>query len=81
MYSPERVSTFTLSPISTNSGTWIVAPVSSVAGLLPPPLAVSPRRPGSVWETSRTTEGPVIAAGARLEAARYSPSSATPEFG
>ena len=32
----------------TNSGTWIVAPVSSVAGLLPPPDAVSPRTPGSV---------------------------------
>jgi hypothetical protein len=30
----------------TNSGTWTVAPVSSVAGLLPPPDAVSPRTPG-----------------------------------
>ena len=46
MYSPERVSTLTLSPMSTKSGTLIVAPVSSVAGLVPPPEAVSPRRPG-----------------------------------
>jgi hypothetical protein len=56
MYSPERVSTLTLSPMSTKSGTLIVAPVSSVAGLVPPPEAVSPRRPGSVWETSSSTE-------------------------
>ena len=48
MYSPERVSTLTLSPMSTKSGTLIVAPVSSVAGLVPPPEAVSPRSPGSV---------------------------------
>ena len=40
------MSTFTRSPMFTNSGTWIVAPVSSVAGLLPPPDAVSPRTPG-----------------------------------
>jgi len=40
----------------TNSGTWIVAPVSSVAGLLPPPDAVSPRTPGSVCVTSSSTD-------------------------
>ena len=56
MYEPERVSTLTLSPMFTNSGTWIVAPVSSVAGLLPPPEAVSPRTPGSVCVTSSSTE-------------------------
>ena len=56
MYAPERVSTFTRSPMLTNSGTWMVAPVSSVAGLLPPPEAVSPRTPGSVWVTSSSTE-------------------------
>ena len=56
MYSPERVSTFTRWPMSTKSGTLIVAPVSSVAGLLPPPEAVSPRRPGSVCVTSSSTE-------------------------
>jgi hypothetical protein len=39
----------------TKSGTWIVAPVSSVAGLLPPPDAVSPRTPGSVCVTSSST--------------------------
>jgi hypothetical protein len=54
-YLPERVSTRTRSPTSRNNGTWIVAPVSSVAGLEPPPEAVSPRRPGSVWVTSRST--------------------------
>src|SRR3954453_15766679 len=57
MYSPERVSTLTLSPMSTKSGKLTVAPVSRVAGLVPPPEAVSPRRPGSGWGTSSTTEG------------------------
>jgi hypothetical protein len=31
-----RVSTFSRSPTLMNSGTWITAPVSRVAGLLPP---------------------------------------------
>ena len=35
-------------PGSTNSGTWMTAPVSSVAGFVPPPETESPRRPGSV---------------------------------
>ena len=39
----------------TNSGTLTCAPVSSVAGFVPPPEAVSPRRPGSVSVTSRST--------------------------
>ena len=52
------MSTLTLSPMLTNSGTWTVAPVSSVAGLLPPPDAVSPRTPGSVCVTSSSTEAP-----------------------
>src|SRR3954466_12261353 len=56
MYSPVAVWTFTRSPMFTNSGTCTVAPVSSVAGLLPPPDAVSPRTPGSVWVTSSSTE-------------------------
>src|SRR5690606_16592004 len=46
-YSPERVSTLTISSWLTNSGTRTTAPVSSVAGL-PPPPEVSPRTPGSV---------------------------------
>ncbi len=33
-------------PCSTNSGTWMTAPVSSVAGLVPPPETESPRTPG-----------------------------------
>jgi hypothetical protein len=52
------VSTFTRSPMLTNSGTATVAPVSSVAGLFPPPDAVSPRTPGSVWVTSSSTLAP-----------------------
>ena len=56
MYEPERVSTLTRSPMFTNSGTLTVAPVSSVAGLLPPPDAVSPRTPGSVCVTSSSTD-------------------------
>ena len=55
MYEPERVSTLIRSPMFTNNGTFTVAPVSSVAGLLPPPEAVSPRTPGSVWVTSSST--------------------------
>ena len=43
------MSTLTFSPVVTNSGTWISAPVSSVAGLVPP-VERSPCRPGSVWE-------------------------------
>src|ERR1700733_5370542 len=37
-----------------NSGTWICAPVSSVAGLVPP-VDRSPCRPGSVWLTVSST--------------------------
>src|SRR5579883_399832 len=51
-YSPERVSTRTLSPSFRKSGTCTTAPVSSVAGLVPP-VAVSPRIPGSVDEIAR----------------------------
>src|SRR6185312_14646429 len=47
-YRPSRVSTLTRSPVVTNSGTWISAPVSSVAGFVPP-VDRSPCRPGSVW--------------------------------
>src|SRR5215204_5633215 len=47
-YSPLRVSTRTRSPSLTKSGTWTTTPDSSVAGLVPPPEAVSPFRPGSV---------------------------------
>ena len=46
MYSPLRVSTRTISPSSMKSGTWTSTPDSSVAGLLPPPEAVSPLTPG-----------------------------------
>src|SRR5690606_40897600 len=44
-YSPVRVSTRITSPSGTNSGTRTTAPVSSLAGLVPP-LLVSPRTPG-----------------------------------
>src|SRR5579863_2337678 len=47
-YWPVLVSTLILSPVEMNSGTWIVAPVSSVAGLVPP-VDRSPCTPGSVW--------------------------------
>ena len=42
------VCTFTFSPSLMKSGTRISRPVSSVASLVTPPLAVSPRTPGSV---------------------------------
>ena len=54
-YSPERVSTRTRSPTLTNSGTRTVTPDSSVAGLSPPPEAVSPCTPGSVSVTAIST--------------------------
>src|SRR4051812_42454006 len=54
-YSPERVSTRTRSPAFTNSGTRTVTPDSSVAGLSPPPEAVSPFTPGSVSDTASST--------------------------
>ena len=55
MYSPSA-STLIRSPMFTNSGTFTVAPVSRVAGLLPPPEAVSPFTPGSVCVTSSSTD-------------------------
>ena len=54
-YSPVRVSTLITSPICTNNGTRTTAPVSSVAGL-PPPPEVSPFNPGSVSVTSSSTK-------------------------
>src|SRR5690606_17650431 len=54
-YSPLRVSTRSTSPISTKSGTLTTAPELSLAGLVPP-VAVSPRRPGSVSTTSSSTK-------------------------
>src|SRR5690606_6841733 len=54
-YSPVRVSTRITSPSGTNSGTRTTAPVSSLAGLPPPPL-VSPRTPGSVSTILRLTK-------------------------
>src|SRR4030095_8900295 len=50
-YRPSRVSPFSCSPVVMNSGTWIWAPVSSVAGLVPP-VERSPCRPGSGCSTS-----------------------------
>ena len=46
-YSPVRVSMRRISPSLMNSGTRTMAPVSSFAGF-EPPVAVSPRTPGSV---------------------------------
>src|SRR5207253_10397674 len=54
-YSPLRVSTFTTSPSLRKSGTCTTAPVSGVAGLLPP-CAVSPRTPGSVFAIESSTK-------------------------
>ena len=48
MNSRVSVLTLTFSPSLMNSGTRISMPVSSVAGLVTLPLAVSPRIPGSV---------------------------------
>src|SRR5213078_4443000 len=56
-YSPVRVSTLTMSPSLRNSGTSTTAPVSSVAGFVPP-CAVSPRTPGSVLATASSTFSP-----------------------
>ena len=53
-YSCVRVSILTMSPMLMNSGTPMVAPVSTVAGLVVP-VAVSPRTPGSRL-TSRSDE-------------------------
>src|SRR5829696_6177032 len=53
-YAPERVSTLIRSPVSTNSGTWTTAPVSTVAGLVAPETR-SPLMPGSVSVTSSST--------------------------
>ena len=39
-----------------NNGTFTTLPVSSVAGLFPPPETVSPRTPGSVSAISSSTE-------------------------
>jgi hypothetical protein len=50
-----RVSILSTSPVEMNSGTRTTAPVSRVAGLVPP-LEVSPRSPGSVSVTSSTTK-------------------------
>src|SRR5262249_5200520 len=49
--------TFTLSPSLMKSGTRICRPVSSVASFVTPPLAVSPRTPGSVSLTESSTCG------------------------
>src|SRR5690625_3149770 len=65
-YSPVRVSTRMTSPSGTNSGTRTTAPVSTFAGLPPPPL-VSPRTPGSVSTTLRLTKlGGVTMSGSPL---------------
>ena len=65
------MSTRTRSPSSMNSGTWIVTPVSSVAGLVPP-WAVSPRRPGSVWVIVNSTRlGASTADGSPLSASSW----------
>src|SRR5260370_40933129 len=63
-YWPVRVSTLIFSPVVMNSGTWICAPVSRVAGLVPP-VDLAPCRPWSVWLTLHDT------------AARNSPYSGT----
>jgi len=54
-YSPVRVSRRSVSSTSMNSGTRTTAPVSRVA-FLDPPVAVSPRIPGSVSTTFRSTK-------------------------
>ncbi len=54
MKRPSRVSICRTSPISMNIGTWMVTPVSMVAGLVEP-WTVSPLKPGSVSVTSSST--------------------------
>src|SRR2546425_9549679 len=54
-YSPVRVSTLTTSPSLRNNGTLTTAPVSRVAGFVPP-WAVSPRTPGSVLAIASSTK-------------------------
>ena len=49
------MSTLTFSPVVRNSGTWISAPVSNVAGFVPP-VERSPCSPGSVWEITSSTD-------------------------
>jgi hypothetical protein len=58
-----------------NSGTWTTAPVSSVAGLVPPPDAVSPLTPGSVWLTSSSTALGTLTSAGRSSMYRTSTSS------
>ena len=56
-YDESRVSTLTFSPVVMKSGTAIVWPVSSVAGLVPP-VERSPCRPGSVYGDERARRTP-----------------------
>ena len=55
MTSPVCVFNRTTSPSLMNRGTRTTSPVSSVACLVAPPAAVSPRRPSSVDETASST--------------------------
>src|SRR5919108_135049 len=66
MYSPVRVSMRITSPSLMKSGTRTTAPVSSFAGFWPP-VAVSPRSPGSVSMTFSSMCG----GGVLLEALRH----------
>ena len=54
-YSPVLVSILITSSVSTKSGTYTVAPVSTVAGFVAP-VAVSPLKPGSVSVTVSSTK-------------------------
>jgi len=54
MYAPVRVSTRITSPISTNDGHWISAPVSTLTGLVTL-VAVFPLAPGSQYSTFNST--------------------------
>src|SRR5690606_29773185 len=55
IYLSSRRSTRITSPSSRKRGTWTTAPVSSRAGFVPP-VAVSPRTPGSVSTTLSSTK-------------------------
>src|SRR5918996_4971718 len=73
-YSPERVSTRTWSPSLTNRGTSTTTPDSSVAGLVPPPDAVSPLTPGWVSDTAISTALPTCTPAGRSSTNRTSTS-------
>ena len=70
----------TISPSDTNRGTFIIAPVESVAGFVPP-VAVSPFTPGSVCVIFRSTKvGPTTDIGFSFQKRTLQISSSVTHF-